>query len=136
MYFYRQIYGRSWRNLLFNVKVFPSRVRNLWQRLWHGYGSDDLWEFDDYLAKMLVKALRDLNERKMGHPADLTEDQWDEKLEMMIAGFQAYLRLSGDDMTTLNIPERETRHLAYKKDCQTFKDGMKEFAEFYTSLWI
>ena len=46
--------------------------------LWKGYSYQDLWDVDFYLLKVFNNIIEDFikDAEKIGHPADLTQDEW------------------------------------------------------------
>ncbi len=85
--------------------------------------------------------LKRLKEDKHGVPCIWNEEKdeeilfeeaekiWDEKLDTMIAGFEAAKRIQDGD-----YPIKEYIKY-YKKDEEIFKKGMKVFTDNFFSLW-
>jgi hypothetical protein len=48
----------------------------------------DVWSMDSTLAHIIVPMLKKLKETQHGHPSNLTEEEWDEKLDEMIWAFE------------------------------------------------
>jgi len=51
----------------------------------------DVWSMDSTLAHIIVPMLKKLKETQHGHPSNLTEEEWDEKLDEMIWAFEQKL---------------------------------------------
>lgn len=85
----------SWRrphNWPHNIKNFFRTIKWAWQRATKGYCTWDLWDLDAHLIQLLPTALRDFKKDNIGHPAELTPEEWDKTIDEMIDHFEkAYL---------------------------------------------
>lgn len=87
------------------IERWLRQLKYFWQRGRRGYGDDDLWSFDSYLAEMLPKALRQLAKEKHGCPAEYYDDKavgdeshkWREELERMAQGFESAQHIIAND---------------------------------------
>lgn len=87
------------------------------QLLERGFDDTELWNLDYTIAQFVLPRLKRFREVNKGYPALLkTEDSWDEKLDEMIAYFQAYVD---------NNDEALEEH----------KEGITLFAEWFNHLW-
>jgi len=115
----------------------------------------DVWSMDSTLAHIIVPMLKKLKETQHGYPGELTEEEWDEKLDEMIWAFEQklinweeqYIIQQGEidwDSTEKDedgngiirwsrehIVDREARDAHYNR----MTAGFKLFGEWYESLW-
>lgn len=96
--------------------------RFFWQRLTRGWDDGDTFSLDQPLAKLIAPRLRRFNEIRAGHPASLTEEEWNAILTKMIDAFEWY---ASDDRWGANEFENIKKH----------KEGIDLFAEWYAGLW-
>lgn len=108
------------------LKIFYQRGR-------YGYAESDLWNFDGYLSEMLARALKEFKKDTIGHPCELTPDEWDAKLYAMITGFETLAKLQ--DMEYFEVGDVEGSLAREKELVEVFDAGMKEFGRYFMSLW-
>jgi len=85
-----------------------------------GWSDRDLMSFDGHLAKVILPRLKRFKEVTIGHPSDLTEEQWDNILDKMISSFEFH--------------SKEDRFIV-RADWKDYNEGLELFAKYYTSLW-
>ena len=140
------------------VKWFVQRGRR-------GWSDRDIWGLSSYVAEWMPAALRHLKATKHGVPmpmfteAELSEMQrggdgdteaasarWDETMDKMIAGFDAFNRMDDglyeEELGPYPLnrsPESKARFIASEKlrerDEATWKEGAALFVEHFGSLW-
>lgn len=115
-----------WPGPLMSLKIF-------WQRGRHGYADSDLWSVDRYLAKILVGALCDFKKKTDNCPSEVTEEEWDSKLDTMIAGFKAVGALN--DMDWWDSNDVEGSRSKENELEATIDAGLNEFSTWFQSLW-
>ena len=95
-------------------------LQNLYRRWKNGAGCCDIYSLDYYLAKKILRPLKAYKKHQRGgHPADLTEEEWEATLDEMIWAFN---HIVNDDME-YEINEREQK-------------GLNMFSKHFGSLWI
>ena len=105
-------------------RLIPSRRDlRLWrQRMTRGWDDSETWSLDYSLAKVIAPRLKRFKELNNGHPGDMTEKQWDDILDRMIAAFEF---LGSDE-----------RWMCYdNKKWNEVNEGLKLFGEYFTALW-
>jgi len=123
----------------------------------------DVWSMDSTLAHIIVPMLKKLKEIQHGHPSNLTEEEWDEKLDEMIWAFEQklinweeqYIIQQGEidwdstekDEAGNSIIRRSKEHIVdwtnqqiVDWDARTahhnrMTNGFKLFGEWYEHLW-
>jgi len=136
--------GYNWRYralALLNPMNWVRWVRWNVQRMNRGFSDYDWWGFHDYLSEVCIAALEQfkdgnglpLNPEKP-FPEALTREEWNAKLDTMIAGFKA-----AQDIANLNYgyesPGDEAYDRWYTEREATRRKGFAEFTEWYLALW-
>jgi len=106
-------------------RKIPSRrdVRYLWQRLTRGWDDSETWSLDYSLAKLILPRLKRFQEIRGGHPAEMTDQEWNDILKEMIGGFEF---LASDDRWA--CPENDIRY-------QKAQAAIELFSKYYLHLW-
>lgn len=121
--------------------------RILWffQRGFRGYGDNDTWDFDVYLAEVISKGLKQLKKYHHGCPSeiydkyrkrkDLTQKQkdklavkeWHTCMDIIIRGFEIVPEL---------FEEKVFKNKKLKEGLEyEFERGMDYFKKYYFNLW-
>lgn len=119
------------------------------QRGRRGYSDRDLWNFDEYLYKIIPPALRHLAKRSFGCPSELWDEKdknnechkWSEILEEIAQGFEAakeidtsfgcqYKKELKDGAYTYEYDKKRAKLLTEK-----FERGMDLFKKYFLNLW-
>lgn len=92
----------------------------LWrkQRLERGFDNTELWNLDSTILKFILPRLEEFRKNLHGYPPSLTEDEWDDILERIVTGIEAYL--SDDNHIMPNEYHEET---------------MEVLARWFNHLW-
>ena len=96
-----------------------------YHRARYGYSDWDVWDMHHYLADVALRMTVDTQAHMCGHPSDLTEQEWFDKLSAMERGWMAALAISEDDVDGAD----------HDREMQYFRDGMAEFTERFFHLW-
>jgi len=75
------------------------KLKNFYQRGKRGWAEEDVWSFDTYLAKIIRDSIRHLAKNNIGCPSEFYDadkvnnecQRWEELLEEIASGFDAYL---------------------------------------------
>ena len=132
-------------------------------RLFRGYTYSDLWNLDVTIAKFVIPRIKAYRKHMMGHPADVTEAEWDEILDKIVLAFELIAnQWDGKDVPDPekfgDYPNRENmfnsklwrpsepdereiewfieHHRLDELRAQQIDEGMKLFAEYHGGLWI
>ena len=76
--------------LKIKLRIFKYELRNAWERAWHGYSSDDIWNFDSNLELKMIAMLKSFKEDSpfilidADTKKELTEDEADKIYSRMI----------------------------------------------------
>jgi len=97
-------------------------ARHVWQRLTRGWPDSDLWSLDHALAKLILPRLKLFRECRGGHPADMTDEEWDSILGEMVFGIEYYA--SGDCWNSFDTDKAIRAH-----------KGLELFGKYYGHLW-
>jgi hypothetical protein len=99
-------------------------LREVWhwyQRRTRGWDDSDTWSLDHTIAKLVLPRIKRFKEVSICHPGHLTEQEWDDHLDKMIALFEF---AASDDRWML--PDE-----AYQKH----QEGLDLFAKYFWNLW-
>lgn len=86
--------------------------------------SHDVFSLDNTLAYIIYPALLKYKECKHGHPANMTDKQWDEIIDEMA---QAFRMIRDEEDYSFNNDYEEVQ--------KKIKKGLKLFAKHYQHLW-
>ena len=127
------------------VEMIPLRIKSFFQRGYHGYSDQDTWDFDVYLAKVIVGGLKHLKKIQQGIPPEiynkykdrknLTEKQkdklalkeWQTTLDIIIRGFELV-----PEMFEMKVFKNKKLKESYEYE---FERGLDMFKKYYFNLW-
>lgn len=118
-----------WHGLKYRLKELWHwrRVpRWTWQRARRGYSDRDLWSLDTYICGVVGAGVEHLRRVSHGHPADLTEDEWDDILTRISGPLLAYSSEKFEDGYTYD--EEMARY-------EAAREAMHLFAEHLGGMW-
>lgn len=98
------------------LDILPRKIYWFFQRGYRGYADCDTWDFDNYLATIIIGGLEQL--KKYSHSAEPTSEEFD----IMIEGFEA-------NLVMMSSPE------LYEELKPVFDRGMKLFHKYFNYLW-
>ena len=126
------------------VKIgkYPThRFYHNWLYDWFGYSPKqrtsikihkyDTWSMDHTLAPIILPMLVQLKETTHSHPADLTEQEWDEILDEMIWAFEQKCR--DDWMEDYDYNKWDSE--GAKAHQERMSNGFRLFGIYYENLW-
>ena len=138
----------SWarpRTFCGNIRQTFRWLRWYHQRATRGWADCDWWGMDGYLCEIIVPMLYELRYRRSGHPANLTSEQWDAKLDEMIQAWEAAGMVIDDDyFKTISpqFPEVAASHeeitawgKASEDDQVIFRQKGRTFLRYFFGLW-
>ncbi len=116
----------SWRYAWWkNIPLLGQWLKAIIIRGLYGWSYQDIWSFDNYLAKVMSEGLSNLDEISHGYPDGITPDEWHNKLTKWAQ--------------TLNDYHNDIYEFAdYEKDCQFYENVKKTIAEmsvYFGNLW-
>lgn len=152
---YKDVYWAVWRFSRDIIKGYKYRkLKSVLQRVRGGYGVQDVWNLDMYLAGLISSALRELKNSSVGFPMSVkdfdgtilyesgwdtdknvstgpeTEECcriWEDTLERMAFGFDAHSILGQCGWTMDTESELEMQRFE--------REGLMLFVNNYSSLW-
>ena len=112
------------------------------QRGKRGYADCDIWDFDSYLCRIIVPALRQLKEDSFGCPSEMYDKKakndechrWSEALEEMAQGFEANEELHKPRFF-LKDGEKKLDLEQIKQLNEKMQRGLGLFVKYFGSLW-
>jgi hypothetical protein len=103
-------------------KPWKRDIRFLYQRLTRGWSDEDTFSMDGPLAKLIAPRLKRFAELRRGHPSGMSEKEWEDIINKMVAAFEWY---ASDDRYG---PDEF-------KNIEKHQEGIDLFAQFYCGLW-
>ena len=103
------------------LDMLPRRIYWFFQRGYRGFGDNDTWDFDNYLATVISQGLKQI--KKYHHGAEPTKKE----LDIMIKGFEANLKIQ-----ELNFDPQSNKVIILKLK---FNRGMELFKKYFNYLW-
>lgn len=91
------------------------------QRIERGFDDSETWSLRDTFAKFIIPRLKRFKELNNGYPPEMTAEEWNSRLDKMIAAFEYVGK--ADEIT----PTQEEH--------ESFKEGINLFTEYYFDLW-
>lgn len=108
------------KNLILEIKWFFNRGKK-------GYADIDMWNFDEYIARLIKENCFILAEEHHGYPNSLTDDKWKQILLDISFGFGSYLEMRSGIY--------ETKDAEFKRLKKEYKNGLKLFSEYHQYIW-
>ena len=120
-------YGwHTWRGIWSNIKYIPRMFKWAYQRMVRGYCDGDVWEFDTYLANVIIGGLRQLAKTTHSYPfAFPDENAWEDYLNCIADRVDDATR---DD--PLYLPGDEVEHRK-----MLIKSSFADLSKFFFDLW-
>jgi len=117
-----------------NIKWFPIRLWTKIEYKWEdfiaffqrgkrGFADKDVWNFDYYLAGVILGGLKMLKKYQTGYPPKLSYQAWDKILDEMIEGFEARLNCESYEEFLSNEVDKKLNR------------SLQLFAQYFGSLW-
>lgn len=115
------------------IKIFKKIRNNLisfCQKIRRGYSYYDIVSLDCTIADFILPRLKYYKENNIGHPCDLSMEEWLTILDKMIYAFDSCSSNNAfEDNFEFNSPE-------YQNHREKIREGLKLFAEHFESLWL
>lgn len=118
------------------------QIKYGWQKYKRGFSDEDVWDFDSYLAEIIIAGLKRLKEINHGCPGDLWDEKakndechrWNEILEEMIQGFEASQEMDRPAYIKGNF-KKEIDFERLKNLEKKYNRGMELFCRYFRNLW-
>jgi hypothetical protein len=101
-------------------------IKLAYQKVTRGFSDKDTWSLDHTIAKFVLPRLERFKEVNMCHPANLTEEEWDDILDEMIFAMHNIVHQWDDD--DLDVE-------AVKAIIDRVHVGLDYFGEYFRDLW-
>jgi hypothetical protein len=85
-------FGFWWRRTTEDWIFRPPLLRAFLQRGRRGYSDRDTWSLDSYLSEVIAGSVQNLARVTNGHPRELTQQEWQDILDRISAGFRSAQR--------------------------------------------
>lgn len=114
------------RHPIYKLKNLLRKAKWAYQRVTRGYSDCDQWNLCEFLSRVIAPAVKQIRENNIGYPASLTEEEWEQILAKIEAGFRA-----ATDLYEMNYDGRDEADALEA----TFREGMDLFSKWFHSLW-
>ncbi len=122
---YNWRYG--WKRNLKSLINYPRKIKtHIVGRVVNGYSWYDWVNFDTYLSEVIVAGLTDFKNNGIGYPGELTPEEWDRRLGIMIEGF-TLINNKFDDLTNYGMYSEE--------QARTIRIAKFYLMKHFESLW-
>jgi hypothetical protein len=123
------LYGWFLRDWYLKIKYF-------FQRIFRGYDDVMVWDIYGCIVDSYLKPLKIMRKNLIGHPPELTFDEWRSILDKIIFSFEAVYMNEHDckyheQLTTL-LKEDRQRFIDYQNQID---EGFLLFGKHFRSLW-
>lgn len=102
-------------------KMSLRHLKHLKQKLFRGFSDRETWSLDYSLAKIIAPRLKLFKKLTIGVPDGLTQREWFDILDKMIASFE--------------FASSQERWMASDEEYQEHSEGLQLFAKYYFYLW-
>ena len=96
--------------------------------------SKELWNLDHTIIEFLVPRLKAFRERTDSYPGDITEEEWDNILDKIITGLEAYKAEHDWDDNISKKENMECAKIFYADKNAKFQEAMRLLAKHFKSL--
>lgn len=108
--------------MVWRTKAFFSNIKWAWQRAWRGYDDLMLWNLFSHIIDNSQIAIEFMLAKGIGYPAGMkSKDEWGETLLLILAGFEAAMRIRDFEMK--------------EGDMETFELGFDLMKAHFFDLW-
>ena len=110
------------------IKIFSSSgklhwIKNLYLRLRYGAGCCDVFSLDYYLAKKIIRPLKEFKRSGIhSYPSQLEPKEWDDIIDKMIKGFDILAKHHNGD----NVENKEWDEM---------QERLELFGKHFINLW-
>lgn len=88
------------------------------------FAPNKLYSLDVTLSMIIYSYLCEFRDNYLecGHPASMTQEEWNEKIDIMIKGFRLYI----ENQNVWDISKNKAKQIKY---------GMRTFVNYFSGLW-
>jgi hypothetical protein len=115
--------------IFLNIKYLIKDVKHFFQRGWRGYADCDVWSFDNYIAKVFIGGLKQLNTDSC--PINLTSKKWKEIVKKIRNNFIEMEKFHGYKVTEKEMSYEDQ----YKRFKKINKETFELLGKYYWDLW-
>lgn len=130
----RLIPGRYWHIRLWRrVGDAIDAVQFAWQRVHRGWDDTEVWSIWPTYFKRNAAILRGIRDSDIGHPVDMTHDEWKAILTKIVDAFE--LAAQVDDAKDGGMGWGFDSSDQYEKNKEQIKEAMDLFTKHVWSMW-
>lgn len=110
------------------IKEYTDQIKWYFQKKFRGYADIEVWGLDIAIAKFVLPRLRALRRLPpMGHPIELTYEEWLEILDKMIYAMEFIVRDENGQMGREEYCSQENHGKV--------KEGLELLGKYFMDLW-
>lgn len=94
-------------NMYEKVLSFPYEIKYFYQRGVRGYSDRDVWNFNDYLAKIISEGCSKMSKQCYGYPSGMSTEKWKSILTEISTGFKE--DSNDDDLFMVDVDKYEEK---------------------------
>ena len=126
------------------MRMIWLHIKCFFQKLFRGFSDDELWNFDNTIAKWILPRLKSFKKDSIAFPADLdSPEEWDEILDKMIWSFDYIVNQDKyEDVLIEKYKDNEfdeDGHYRWIKDAKELsakcQEGLDLFGKYFRALW-
>lgn len=138
------VYQPLHRFYLNHLKYKPQEIKHFTQRLWRGYGDDDLWNLDYFMLKKIRKPFKALVRQKeedgLGYPANLSHGLRNGKIVKKLSdekAFEEWIKILKTIERAMDLLWREHNrgNILTSEEKKEADKGMKLFGKWFSAFW-
>lgn len=97
--------------LVRKFKYAVQTPKHWYERIRYGVSYRDAWSLDGYLSDVIARGAGIIRDNNIGHPNDLTPEEWTDILNEMVESFSGHDEIYDDWATSMARMEKVNRGL-------------------------
>ena len=108
-------------------------IRHFFQRIFFGFSDDETWGLYHTIAVHLLPRLERFKELTIAHPTDLSSEEWDEQLNIMIFALRhiLYEENESEDLEKKLLSFDQHKNIWY----EIREEGLRKIGNRFMNLW-
>jgi hypothetical protein len=118
----------------YQVVYLPKEIKWHWQRAFRGWADCDVWSMDNHLSRLIEEMTAYLAKNHVGHPADMTDERWTNRLLFVSRSFRDYRKWQEESFYR---KDHDSDEYKIKENLiqENWDKAWEVFHKRYDSLW-